>query len=371
MKNFLLFSFSMLLSVVSLNAQLYIGGVVDADLSGGVPKGFQICANADVPDLSIYGIGVANNGGGSDGQEYTFPAEMVSAGECFWIGNNDADFITFFGFAPCYTGGITAVNGDDPFELYANGVVIDVYGDVALDGTGTVWEYTDGWASSTDALANPTFDPAEWSISEDGLVDDATNAASATPYPSPAQTCPVVMPVNLTSFEVSDKNNKAEISWQTAQELNNSHFEIQHSTDNRTFTTIGKEEGAGNSDTRVDYEFSHTNPANGINYYRLQQFDFDGQYEYSQVVSVNFGKEAAVSVYPNPVQTELTIALNDEFTTGATAEVISQNGRTVLKETFTARSFTQTMNVNNLPAGVYVLRVVNGNEVNMVRFVKK
>lgn len=180
-----------------------------------------------------------------------------------------------------------------------------------------------------------------------------------------------VLPVNLTMFEGEASKKDIALNWQTAQELNNSHFEIQHSTDNRTFTTIGKEEGAGNSDVNIDYSFAHDNPTNGINYYRLQQFDFDGQSEYSQIVSVRFGKEAGLAVYPNPVQSEVTIALGEEFATNATAEVISQNGRTVLRETFTAKSFTQTMNVNNLSAGVYVLRVVNGNEVYTKRFIKK
>lgn len=180
-----------------------------------------------------------------------------------------------------------------------------------------------------------------------------------------------VLPVELLNFDAKIQNEQVEIFWATSMELHNSHFEIQHSIDNRTYTTIDKQEGAGNSDTRVDYNFIHDYPTNGVNYYRLQQFDFDGQSEYSPVVSVQFGKDAGISLAPNPVQNEIIVALGEEFTTNATAEIISQNGSSVFTQTFTEKSFSQTIKVNNLPAGVYVLRIVNGNEVYTERFVKK
>ena len=53
---------------------LVITGVVDGPLTGGTPKAIEFCALNDIPDLSAYGFGSANNGGGSDGEEFTFPA---------------------------------------------------------------------------------------------------------------------------------------------------------------------------------------------------------------------------------------------------------------------------------------------------------
>ena len=53
--------------------ELVITGVVDGPLSGGVPKAVELYARTDIADLSTFGIGAANNGGGTDGQEFTFP----------------------------------------------------------------------------------------------------------------------------------------------------------------------------------------------------------------------------------------------------------------------------------------------------------
>ena len=57
-----------------------------------------------------------------------------------------AGFHDFFGFAPDYTTLALSINGDDAIELFENGVMVDVFGDIATDGTGQAWEYKDGWA---------------------------------------------------------------------------------------------------------------------------------------------------------------------------------------------------------------------------------
>jgi|GEM_PF-3283829 len=167
------------------NSALIITGVMDGPLSGGTPKVFAFYATQDIPDLSIFGVGVANNGGGSDGQEYTFPNDSVSAGSFIYLTANETEFATYFGFAADYVDGIANVNGDDPFELYENGSVIDVYGDVALDGSNLSWDYLDGWAYRNDgAAASATFSDADWTFSGinalDGCVDN-TNCSSVFP----------------------------------------------------------------------------------------------------------------------------------------------------------------------------------------------
>jgi len=268
-------------------------------------------------------------------------------------------------------GGFTGSNG----TLTGTGLVL---GETAVDVAASIGDGPDvaqfsGVVDCTGQTLTECASNYNTNTSWTGSTGGSQNSVTST-YDGSDATVPStygVLPVIIEFFVVRAEINSAILSWQTSQELNNSHFEIQHSTDNRTFATIGKEAGAGNSDLRVDYDFTHERPANGINYYRLQQFDFDGQSDYSQVVSVRFGKETGIAIYPNPVQTEVTIALDKEFVTNATAEIISQNGSTVLTETFTAKSFTQNINVNNLPAGIYVLRIVNGNEVYTERFVKK
>tara|TARA_X000001388_G_scaffold16389_1_gene10133 strand:+ start:8860 stop:9117 length:258 start_codon:yes stop_codon:yes gene_type:complete len=70
-----------ILSAFSANASdLVISGVIDGPLTGGIPKAVELYVVNDIADLSVYGIGTANNGGGTDGVEFTFPADSASAG---------------------------------------------------------------------------------------------------------------------------------------------------------------------------------------------------------------------------------------------------------------------------------------------------
>jgi predicted extracellular nuclease len=164
---------------------LVITGVYDGPLTGGVPKGIELYVRADIADLSVFGVGGANNGGGTDGEEFTFPAVAIAAGTYLYVSSEVVEFQNFFGFAPDYTSSSVNINGDDAVELFENGTIIDTFGDPNVDGNGEVWEYLDGWASrNPGSTANPTFSPADWSFSGPNALDgEVTNATAATPIP--------------------------------------------------------------------------------------------------------------------------------------------------------------------------------------------
>ena len=100
---FLLFTLAIFLCQFSFNpnqgfSQAVITAVYDGPLTGGTPKGVEIYFTADVADLTEMGIGSANNGGGSDGEEFTFPAGSVSMGDYLYIASEGVQFNNFFGF---------------------------------------------------------------------------------------------------------------------------------------------------------------------------------------------------------------------------------------------------------------------------------
>ncbi len=167
-------------------SDLVIAGVVDGPLSGGVPKAVEIYVVNNVGDLSIYGLGSANNGGGTDGQEFTFPAIGAIAGDYIYVASESSGFNSFFGFAPDYTSGAMAINGDDAVELFQNGAVVDVFGDINVDGSGQPWDHLDGWAYRIDNTGPDcsTFALSSWSFSGINALDaETTNAGAATPLP--------------------------------------------------------------------------------------------------------------------------------------------------------------------------------------------
>ncbi|CAI3952557.1 MAG: ExeM/NucH family extracellular endonuclease [Alteromonas macleodii] len=167
---------------------LVISGVIDGPLSGGVPKAVELFVVNDIADLSTYALGTANNGGGTDGEEFTFPAgASASAGTYIYVASEIDGFTAFFGSAPDYDTSSMGINGDDAIELFKDGSVIDTFGDINTDGSGTAWEYLDGWAYRTSGqTANGgSFEASNWTYSGvDALDGSTTNTDAATPFPA-------------------------------------------------------------------------------------------------------------------------------------------------------------------------------------------
>jgi len=165
---------------------ILISGVVDGPLSGGTPKAIELFVTSDIADLSLCGIGSANNGNGGGAEEFTFPAGPAFAGSFIYVASESAQFTSFFGFAPDFTAGAANVNGDDAFELFCGGVVVDVFGDINVDGSGQAWEYLDGWAyrAANSGPDGTIFQLSSWTFSGPNALDgETTNATAATPFP--------------------------------------------------------------------------------------------------------------------------------------------------------------------------------------------
>ncbi|WP_412559791.1 lamin tail domain-containing protein [Winogradskyella sp. MIT101101] len=130
-------------------------GIMDFTVpSGGSDgKAIHVVATADIADLSVYGIGTAANGGGSDGQEYTFDAISVNNGDHILVARTPSSmqqYLTPSGYSLFNVVLIAStdinMNGNDGIELFKNGTLIETFGDVNVDGTGQSWEYLNSWA---------------------------------------------------------------------------------------------------------------------------------------------------------------------------------------------------------------------------------
>ena len=144
-------------------------------------KAVHVVANEDIADLSIYSLGVANNGGGTDGPEYTFPAISLSEGDDVLVARTPAALTAYFDDCGSEfeqileSNNSISQNGDDAIELYSGDTVIEVYGDVDVDGTGEAWEYSGSWAYKIGR---------EWTTGGvDCTVGGTLNSNSPCPYP--------------------------------------------------------------------------------------------------------------------------------------------------------------------------------------------
>ncbi|MFI5237501.1 MAG: YCF48-related protein, partial [Ignavibacteriales bacterium] len=111
------------------------------------------------------------------------------------------------------------------------------------------------------------------------------------------------VPVELISFEGRVVGHEIVLSWITASELNNLGFNIEKSSDNINWLTIGFVQGKGTTSEKNHYSFIDNEITSEIQYYRIKQIDFDGSFKYSQVVEVVIGIPTEYSLsqnFPNP-----------------------------------------------------------------------
>jgi hypothetical protein len=176
------------------------------------------------------------------------------------------------------------------------------------------------------------------------------------------------LPVELVSFYCEELDSKIRLTWRTASETQNDYFLVQHSTDGVSFRELARIPGAGDSQVENHYEYPHEKPSPGTNYYRLKQVDFDGQFEYSHIVSLKIKAEKGIQVYPNPFSGDFQIEIiseQDEFP----ARMYDATCRQVWQGLL--RNGLQSLELTGLPTGVFWLEVDYGNLIKRVKIVKQ
>ena len=172
------------------------------------------------------------------------------------------------------------------------------------------------------------------------------------------------LPVTLVFFAANQNGTAVDLIWQTASEQNNDYFTIEKSTDGMLFTSISTVPGAGTTNTQKNYLYVDHQPFLGVSYYRLKQTDFDGRFEYSAVVSVEFDGPTDnfnAEIYPNPT---LTSSFNIRFNSmwegsEAIIEIMDVTGRKVFQSTFICSSSTPVKAPSEAPLkpGIYIIKI--------------
>jgi Secretion system C-terminal sorting domain len=174
-----------------------------------------------------------------------------------------------------------------------------------------------------------------------------------------------VLPVSFSDFNVTKQKNYSNLSFSTASETNNSHFNIERSADAINFENIGEIKGAGNSSSEISYTYTDEKPLPGINYYRIKQTDYDGQYSYTEIKSVSHKGLSHVSVTPRTTEGRLDIATELADYTLAIYNISGQEVKRMV-----GMSQDQSISVETLNAGVYFVKINSTYVSETVRIVK-
>jgi Secretion system C-terminal sorting domain len=174
-------------------------------------------------------------------------------------------------------------------------------------------------------------------------------------FPPPA----VVLPLDLIGFTAYMNQDKtAQVKWVTANEVAVSHFEIEKSRDGLSFETMTTVKAVGRGGN--NYHALDKTPFENITYYRLKMIDNDGQFMYSKIVSVKASGaiQKDFMVYPNP--TKGSVFVDYPVSISATIGVYNTTGQ-LLKQVSTAQTLNE-INIQELPAGTYFIRLTAGAE---------
>ena len=188
---------------------------------------------------------------------------------------------------------------------------------------------------------------------------DAANYPAADPLPS--LTTSGVLPIKLSGFTVSREDKRVKLEWKTASEQNNARFEIQRSSDGKTWSTISSIKGQGTTTASNTYKVYDDSPLSGINYYVIKQYDVDGHSYLSDVKFVRMADiKSIISVSPNPSRSGINFSILNRGASNVEAIVTTMNGNTIHREIFNnvQPNSINKLNLKQQPApGVYILKL--------------
>jgi hypothetical protein len=202
----------------------------------------------------------------------------------------------------------------------------------------------------------------------DGKTDNTITgplAATALTGSSPSGFTQVILPVSFVSFAANRSNGTVQLAWNTANEMNNGHFEIERSTGSSDWETIGTvAAGASSADS---YTFTDEASPAVETEYRIRQVDVDGQYSYSKVVSVS-GMETATA-QATIVANGKTVSVFPQNVSGSRliVRVISIGGQVLQQQSLASTAGRIDLTVPTATTGVYVVQVTDGSQWSLVR----
>ncbi len=177
------------------------------------------------------------------------------------------------------------------------------------------------------------------------------------------------LPVELVSFSGSVSSSNVYLEWATSTENNNYGFEIERKSGNENFIKVAFVNGNGNTVNRMDYSFTDQNLTPGYYSYRLKQIDFDGNFEYSNVINISVsvpGDFVLFQNYPNPFNPSTLIKYSvpkSSYVKLNLYDVIGNKIKTLDEGTKTAGLHQIELSAGNLSSGIYFVRL-NSDAVN-------
>jgi hypothetical protein len=340
-------------------ANLELKGITDfiTPLAGSSGKAIYMVATGNIKNLSAYGIGIANNGNGTNGQEYRFPNMSVSSGSQIVVIRDSAALAAYM--SSCWSNfthvfvdsfGVINQNGNDAVELFRVGDVIETFGDINQNGTGQPWEYTGSWAFKNSSNT--------WTYGELNCTDSTTTIFDAD--------CifPICNLILVSSIEVNGEGNISAITQKagtlkmiaTVLPADAYNKNVTWSVDNTTIAEISTEGVL-------------TAKANGAVIVKASAKDASGKFGTKSIsisgqsTGLNDIKKSNINLFPNPIVNTLYIQSGLDF---KEYKLYSIQGKLIESGNIESNQ----KDLSHLQSGVYVLNLKINNDWIQYKIIK-
>jgi len=182
----------------------------------------------------------------------------------------------------------------------------------------------------------------------------------------------ITLPFKFLNFKGKALKEKNDLEWETFNESNVKHFEIERSADKSKFITVGIVASNHNTSGTLKYHYSDKGLESNTNYYRIKKVDLKGKHSYSQVIQLKNTGSVTLDVYPNPVHNTLSLSTTGmQKTNDLKILVSSVNGNLVKSFSTTSLKQNVSFDVSSLTNGIYFLKVISGESVFYKEFLKQ
>ena len=165
-----------------------------------------------------------------------------------------------------------------------------------------------------------------------------------------------ILPVNFTSFYISKSSEKIQLTWSTDREINNSHFDVERSSNGTDWQTIAVVKSSQNGINTNNYSYNDKTISSSVVYYRLRQVDTDGRFVYSSIKTIRLGEVISpVRIYGS--DKNVVVDLNTEFKSNIIISVVNTSGQVIFKRTFINPSYRINLEITNAKTGTYIVQV--------------
>ncbi|MFT6716849.1 MAG: hypothetical protein ACJA0Q_001497, partial [Saprospiraceae bacterium] len=204
-------------------------------------------------------------------------------------------------------------------------------------------------------------------------VGTSGTVTSFSPFAYGSRHAAITLPVELLSFSGSCTDDETVFKWSTGTEINNDYFELLASRDGVAYDNVGVLEGAGNSTSLINYEYScETCQNQDYSYYKIKQVDFDDVHKISDAIHFQCEQARSYVMYPGIIDQEIAVLFNgfEHERNDINVLIVDQMGKTLMSRATSKAKETFQVGSLNMKPGMYYLVVQSGDYKSSKYFIK-